>query len=65
MAKKILVIKSTNHFFASFSKIAATIIYCAAGTPYPNNPAKTPYRHARKDIWPMIADPHAIERGAN
>lgn len=56
--KKILVIKSTNHFYASFSKIASEIIYCAAGTPYPNNPAKTPYRRARKDIWPMIADPH-------
>ncbi|PZM14718.1 M81 family metallopeptidase [Rhizobium tubonense] len=64
-SKKILVIKSTNHFFASFSKIAPKIIYCAAGTPYPNNPAKTPYRRARKDIWPMIADPHAMEHGAS
>ena len=56
--KKILVIKSTNHFFASFSKIASEIIYCSAGTPYPNNPAQTPYRRARKDIWPMIPAPH-------
>ena len=61
-AKKILVIKSTNHFYASFSKIAAEILYCSAGTPYPNNPARTPYRRARKDIWPMVADPHAEER---
>ncbi|MBB3318783.1 MULTISPECIES: M81 family metallopeptidase [unclassified Rhizobium] len=57
-SKKILVIKSTNHFYASFSKIAAEIIYCSAGTPYPNNPAKTPYRRAPKNIWPMVADPH-------
>ena len=64
MAKKILVIKSTNHFYASFSKIAAKIIYCAAGTPYPNNPAKTSYRRARKDIWPMISDPYATQTGA-
>jgi microcystin degradation protein MlrC len=63
-SKKILVIKSTNHFFASFSKIASEIIYCAAGTPYPNDPAKTPYQRARRDIWPMIADPHGPERGA-
>lgn len=62
--KKILVIKSTNHFFASFSRIAAEILYCSAGTPYPNNPAKTPYRRAPKDIWPMVADPHGSERGA-
>ncbi len=63
-SKKILVIKSTNHFYASFSKIASEIIYCSAGTPYPNNPAKTAYRHAPKTIWPMIADPHGTERGA-
>lgn len=36
-SKKILVIKSTNHFFASFSKIASEILYCSAGTPYPND----------------------------
>ena len=57
-SKKILVIKSTNHFYASFSKIAADIIYCSAGTPYPNTPAKTAYRRAPKNIWPMVADPH-------
>lgn len=60
--KKILAIKSTNHFFASFSRIAAEILYCSAGTPYPNNPAKTPYLRAPKDIWPMVADPHGLER---
>ncbi|CAN7697263.1 M81 family metallopeptidase [Rhizobium sp. LjRoot258] len=58
LSKKVLVIKSTNHFFASFSKIAAEIIYCSAGTPYPNNPVKTPYRRAPKNIWPMVANPH-------
>ncbi|MEK1893524.1 MAG: M81 family metallopeptidase [Rhizobium sp.] len=58
LSKKVLVIKSTNHFFASFSKIAAQIIYCSAGTPYPNNPVKTPYRRAPKNIWPMVANPH-------
>jgi microcystin degradation protein MlrC len=62
--QKILVIKSTNHFFASFSKIAAEILYCSAGTPYPNNPATTPYQRAPKTIWPIVADPHGLERGA-
>ena len=60
-AMKILVIKSTNHFYASFSKIAAEILYCSAGTPYPNNPARTPYRRAPRTIWPMVADPHGLE----
>ncbi|MGR6467137.1 M81 family metallopeptidase [Rhizobium sp. PAMB 3182] len=58
-AQRILVIKSTNHFYSSFSKIASKIIYCAAGTPYPNNPARTPYRKARRTIWPMVENPHA------
>jgi microcystin degradation protein MlrC len=57
-AKHLLVIKSTNHFYAAFSKIASEILYCAAGTPYPNNPAKTAYRHVRRDIWPIMANPH-------
>jgi microcystin degradation protein MlrC len=56
-SRKILLIKSTNHFYDSFSKIAAEIIYCAAGKPYPNRPAETNYRKARRDIWPMVEDP--------
>ncbi len=59
--KDILVIKSTNHFYAAFSKIASDILYCSAGTPYPNNPATNPYRRARKDIWPMIENAHGTE----
>jgi microcystin degradation protein MlrC len=63
-SKKILVIKSTNHFFASFSRIASEILYCSAGTPYPNDPARTPYRRARRDIWPIATDPHGLETTA-
>jgi microcystin degradation protein MlrC len=63
-SKKILVIKSTNHFYASFAPIAAEILYCSAGTPYPNNPARTPYRRAPRDIWPMVDNPHGDVQGA-
>ena len=55
--KKILLIKSTNHFYDSFSRIASEIIYCSAGQPYPNRPAETDYRKARRDIWPMVDNP--------
>lgn len=58
-SRKILLIKSTNHFYASFSQIASEIIYCAAGKPYPNTPATTAYRKARRNIWPMVDDPWA------
>ncbi|MEM7441770.1 MAG: M81 family metallopeptidase [Pseudomonadota bacterium] len=56
--RKILVVKSTNHFYASFSKIASEIIYCSAGDMYPNDAKKTLYRKARSDIWPRNDNPH-------
>ncbi len=51
--RRILVVKSTNHFYASFSQIASKILYCSAGSPYPNDPRTTPYQKARQDIWPI------------
>ncbi len=57
LAPHILVVKSTNHFHAAFAPIAAEVIWCSAGQPYPNDPARTPYRKARRDIWPIVADP--------
>jgi len=60
-SRRILLIKSTNHFYGSFSKIAAEIIYCSAGQPYPNRPAETAYVKARRDIWPMVEDPWAAD----
>jgi microcystin degradation protein MlrC len=63
-AKHLLVIKSTNHFYAAFSQIASEILYCAAGTPYPNNPAQTAYRNVRRDIWPIMANPHHTPEGS-
>lgn len=56
-SRKILLIKSTNHFYDSFSRIASEIVYCAAGKPYPNTPATTPYRKAPRTIWPMVENP--------
>ena len=56
-AKKVLVVKSTNHFYADFSKLAAKVIYCEAGKPYPNNPRTTPYAKAPKRIWPIVEEP--------
>ena len=57
LAQKILVIKSTNHFYAAFAPIAAEILYCSAGKPYPNDPATNPYRLVRPDMWPRMDDP--------
>ncbi|MHA7772670.1 M81 family metallopeptidase [Roseibium sp. M-1] len=53
VARKILVVKSTNHFHQSFARVSPLILYCAAGRPYPNDPRVTPYRKAPRDIWPV------------
>ena len=49
--------KSTNHFFAAFAPIAAEIIYVAAPTSYPTDPAVTAYRKLDRPIWPRVSDP--------
>ncbi|MXU66723.1 M81 family metallopeptidase [Oceanomicrobium pacificus] len=56
-ARDILVVKSTNHFYDSFARLGGEILYCAAGTPYPNDPRRTAYRQAPRDIWPIADDP--------
>ncbi|MEM9633797.1 MAG: M81 family metallopeptidase [Pseudomonadota bacterium] len=60
--RRILVIKSTNHFHQSFSRVSPLILYCAAGRPYPNDPKTTPYRKAPRDIWPICEkEPDMVE----
>jgi microcystin degradation protein MlrC len=56
-AKSVLLVKSTNHFHAGFAPIAAEILWGAVEGPYPTDPSRTPYRKARRDIWPAVADP--------
>ncbi len=52
--RKILVVKSTNHFYQSFARVSPLILYCAAGRAYPKDPRTTPYRKAPRDIWPIL-----------
>jgi microcystin degradation protein MlrC len=59
-AKDMLLVKSTNHFFAGFAPVAAEIIYVDAGAPYPSNPRVTDYRKMTRPIWPRVEDPHGM-----
>ena len=58
--KALLVVKSTNHFFAGFAPIASGIIYVASPSAYPSNPAITKYVKLDRQIWPRAEDPHNI-----
>lgn len=58
LKKRMLVLKSANHFFGAFSKIASKIIYIDAGGPYPGDPRKVRYKKIKRPIWPLDPDPH-------
>ncbi len=52
-SRKLLVLKSAQHFHASFSKVAPLILYVAApGAASPHHHL-LPYRHIRRPKWPL------------
>jgi microcystin degradation protein MlrC len=55
-AKKIVVVKSSNHFYAAFAPIAAAVLYLDTGGPYPSDPSKVTYTKVRRPLAPL--DPH-------
>jgi microcystin degradation protein MlrC len=57
--KAMLLVKSTNHFYAGFAPVAAEIVYIDAGAPYPSNPRVTAYKKLDRPIWPRVEDPWA------
>ncbi len=59
MAKDVLLIKSTNHFYAAFAPIAAEIVYVAAPSSYPSNPRLTNYTTITRPLWPRVENPWA------
>ena len=58
--KKYLIIKSTNHFYNSFSPHVSTIIYSSVNGIYPNNPKKNKYTKLIRKIWPITKNPHVF-----
>lgn len=51
--KKMVVVKSTNHFHAAFAPIATQVLYCDAGGPIPRDHRKVPYTKIQRPIWPL------------
>lgn len=56
--RKLLVVKSTNHFHDAFTEIASSILYAAVDGPYPNDPSATEYMTLTRAIWPRVSNPH-------
>jgi microcystin degradation protein MlrC len=51
--KSILIVKSTQHFYARFAPIASEVIYCAAPGAVAPTFKDTPYQVASLKRWPM------------
>ena len=51
--KKILVVKSMQHFYAGFAPLAAKILYVAAPGALVPDFKQLPYKHANRNIWPL------------
>ena len=54
-SKKIVVVKSSQHFHASYSKMASHIIYEAAPGAVTLDLRTLPYRKIRRPKWPIDA----------
>ncbi len=64
-AKRLIVVKSAQHFRVAFSKVARRTIY--AGAPGAASPhvRLAPYRHLRRPLWPIddVSTPVLIDDG--
>ncbi|MCG8694466.1 MAG: M81 family metallopeptidase [Minwuiales bacterium] len=57
--RKIVVVKSTQHFYAGFAPIAAAVLYVAAPGAIVPEFADIPFTKLAKPFWPKVEDPFA------
>jgi microcystin degradation protein MlrC len=53
MRRKLIVVKSTNHFMAAFGPIARKVIYVDSDGPLSRDYRKIPYSRVMRPIWPL------------
>jgi microcystin degradation protein MlrC len=56
-AKRLIVVKSTNHFHAAFAPLAEEVLYVDADGPIPRDPRRVPYTRVKRPIWPLDENP--------
>jgi microcystin degradation protein MlrC len=54
--KKIVVVKSTNHFMAAYGPIAKKVIYIESSGPLRRDHTKVPYTKVERPMWPLDRD---------
>lgn len=56
---RIVVVKSTQHFYAGFEPVAAEILYVSAPGAIPPEFAAIPFQKLKTPFWPRVEDPFA------
>lgn len=59
--KSIIVVKSTQHFYAQFAQLAKAVIYVTTPGALTCDFANIPYQLRSLDFWPRIDHPHAFD----
>jgi microcystin degradation protein MlrC len=54
--RKIVVVKSTNHFMAAYGPIAKKVIYIESSGPLRRDHTKVPYTKVERPMWPLDRD---------
>jgi len=57
--KKVVVVKSMQHFHAAYAPIASEVVYVAAAGSLVPDWSLLPYTKVDKAQWPFVANPHA------
>jgi microcystin degradation protein MlrC len=58
--KKLIVVKSTQHFHAQFAPLASRVVYVSTPGALSPDFANIPYRVRDLNYWPRVADPHRL-----
>ncbi|MFO1082073.1 MAG: M81 family metallopeptidase [Reyranellaceae bacterium] len=56
--KKVVVVKSMQHFHAAYAPIASEVVYVAAPGALVPDWSLLPYTRIDRNQWPLVADPH-------
>jgi microcystin degradation protein MlrC len=57
--RRLLVVKSAQHFHAGFAPIASEVLYVAAPGSVSPDLSQFPFKRIDRDIWPFVEDPWA------
>lgn len=57
--RRLLVVKSSQHFYAAFAPMAAEVLYVAAPGAIIPNLTEIPYRRIDRHKWPFVENPFA------